>query len=89
MQKIKTAEDFKKQAELHGITQAFMRPCSICGYETGYIFRDGMVVFDAGCDCVTGGYRVYERKWDHIAEHYNMQRNPDYIKEMDEYWKFI
>lgn len=85
---MRTAEEFKAQAEKHGITECYHRPCSFCGYQTHYFFQDGKVFFDAGCDCVRGGSRHYERSWQHIADHYNNQNNPEVIKHLDALWKF-
>lgn len=85
---MKLAEDFKTQAKIHNITYWHLRNCSMCDYELGYYFRDDeRVEYDNGCGC-TGGSSFSQRTWQDIADHYNMQTHPEYIKKMNAFWKF-
>ncbi len=63
--------------------------CSICNYPCGYVFCPDheRVAYDSGCDCVRE-ININECSWEKLAEHYNMQKNTDYIKEMNEFWGF-
>ena len=61
--------------------------CSMCRYPCGFIFEDGDVGYDSGCDC-TGGSPIQYREWSDVADHYNRQSNPDVTKNMDDFWGF-
>lgn len=82
----KSVEDFKKAVQEKDIECWPIRSCCMCGYELEYIFLDGSVYFDVGCDCASVG--VKERSWEDVAELYNMQTNSDVMGEMDEFWGF-
>lgn len=84
---MKTAEDFRGAAKEKGIDFGMMRRCGLCGYLCGFYFRGEDVYYDSGCDC-TGSNRWQMRTWDHVAEHYNMQKGEKYIKEMNQFWGF-
>lgn len=85
---MKTAEDFKGQAEKHGIERWDLRDCSICHYPLAYIFMNSDVFFDSGCYCTGSVPNLHRRAWQDIADHYNMQTSETYIKTMDDFWKF-
>lgn len=85
---MRTAEEFKNSAKLHDIKKWDSHPCSLCGYVVGYIFPDGKVYYDNGCNCMRHAPPPTARTWEDVAEHYNMQTHPDVIKKMDEFWKF-
>ncbi len=41
--------------ELMGNRKLVINPCSICGYPNGFLYRDGKLHYDSGCNCVTYG----------------------------------
>jgi len=84
---MKTADEFKVQAEKKEITGWDSHGCSLCGYVVGYKFKDGHVGYDNGCDC-TGGQNVRMSSWEEVAESYNMQSNENVIRKMNEFWGF-
>lgn len=88
--KMKTGEDFKKSAIENNIDYWPVHNCSMCGYECGYIFfmfEEAEVAYDHGCDC-TRRRDKSKRDWSDVADQYNMQKHPDVIKKMNEYWRF-
>ncbi len=84
---MRTVEEFKESAEKNNITKWNVNDCSICNYHCGYIIRNGQVMYDSGCDCVSHS-NLQPRSWEDLAEQYNMQDHPNVIKEYDEFWKF-
>lgn len=82
---MKTEEDFKKAVEERNITEWRIHNCSLCGYPCGYVFNEGRVGYDSGCDC-TGGSHLSSRSYWDVAHFYNTQTNPEYIAKMDEFW---
>lgn len=84
----KTAEDFRLQAEKENITEWFQRRCAFCKYPMKYLFQNGEVLYDSGCDCVSYPYVIQKRSWEDIAEGYNMQTNPEVIEIINNFWKF-
>ncbi len=83
---MKTAEHFARAAHEHGITYWPIRACSICGYQLAYLIDRDVVLYDPGCDCT---YQSYERRsFGDLADHYNMQSNPDVVAQMDRFWRF-
>lgn len=48
---MKTPEEFKKQSEIKNITFWGIHNCSMCNYLCGFVFQDGLVYYDSGCDC--------------------------------------
>lgn len=81
------AEAFRKAQKEKNISRWAIHDCSICGYQCGYVFRGDDVFYDSGCNCTNfDGFQL--RSFADVASHYNMQRNPDYIKKMDEFWGF-
>jgi len=83
---MRIAEEFKKQAELKGITYWHAHNCSICGESVGTEIVNGEASFRSACGCA---YEPnHSHGWEHIAERYNMQSNVDVIKRMDEFWGF-
>lgn len=84
---MRTAEEFALAAAARQIARWDTHTCVICGYRCGYVFADGVVGYDPGCYCVGGG-SSRERTWDDVADHYNMQGNPDIIARYDAFWGF-
>ena len=84
----KTGKDFQEQVEKLDIRFWDHHECSICGYMTKYVFSNGKVFFDAGCDCNSFPNDVTERSWDEIAEFFNRQTHPNTVKKFHEFWKF-
>lgn len=86
---MRTAQEFKKAQQEHEIWSWEIHDCSLCGYECGYIFdyNEHPVVYDHGCDC-TRTYRKSIMNWQNVADHYNMQTNPEIIKKYDKFWGF-
>lgn len=86
---MKTAEDFKQAAIITNPIKFHCHRCSMCGYPCGYVFSPDYehVGYDAGCDC-TKRYIVNPSSYEDIANHYNMQKNVEHIKKMDEFWGF-
>lgn len=83
---MRDVEEFKTAAREKDITKWVVNDCSICGYQCAYLIRGDEVYYDAGCGCVY--YPPHLRSWQDIADSYNMQKSPEYIKEMDEFWGF-
>lgn len=84
---MKTAQDFKEQAEKNKITWWNIHDCSMCGYPCGYLIHNGEVSYDNGCNC-TGSENINPRTWEDIAGQYNMQSSPNIIQEYDKFWGF-
>lgn len=82
---MKTADDFKQAVEDRGITKWPVHDCSICGYPCGYIFQEGLVGYDSGCDCVNYT-NIQLRSYEDVAEFYNRQTHPDYVAIMNKFW---
>lgn len=85
---MKDANDFKTQVDKLKLGHWPLRGCSICGYMIGYLFKDGGVFFDAGCDCVSYS-SVQPRTWEDVAKQYNDQTSQDTIYRYDLFWGFI
>lgn len=81
-----TAEEFKANAATHGIREWRMHDCSLCGYECGFLFRDGEVYYDPGCMCMGGA--IERRSWEDVAAHYSIQSSSSVLKEYDAFWHF-
>ena len=85
----KTRIDFQVMAFKKIPSKWPIHKCSICGYQCGYLFdKDAeRVAYDSGCYCA-GRENVNEVSWSQLADYYNMQTNPEYIKEMNDFWGF-
>lgn len=83
---MRTPEEFKKQAELKGITFWKSHNCSICGVGVGTEIENGEASYRSACDCAWS--ENHSHGWDKVAERYNMQSHPDVIKRMNEFWGF-
>jgi len=83
---MKTAEDFKKQAELKNITFWESHKCGICGVPVGTEIENGEASYRSACDC--GWSPNHSHGWDNVAKRYNMQTNEKVIKQMDAFWGF-
>jgi len=88
MAKTRSPEEFRSAVEKKKIHFWFIHQCSFCNYRCGYVFRDGDVFYDSGCDCVTYGYVITPKDYEDVAEQYNMQTHEKFIRDMDEFWGF-
>lgn len=50
--------------------------CSICNYPCGYLYQDGLLWYDHGCDCTRNGYTRSQSFVEDLADWVNMQSNP-------------
>jgi len=80
-------EEFQKQVKEKRIAYWHIGECWMCNYPLGFHFIDGNVFYDNGCNC-TSGRNLNPRTWEQIAEMYNMQSNPKFIKKMDKFFGF-
>lgn len=85
---MKTAQEFKQQAETKNITEWHIHTCSLCGFHCKYVFTSNAVFYNSGCDCMRGPYNIQPRNWERVADHYNMQNQPEVIKKYNEFWGF-
>lgn len=83
---MRTPEEFKKQAELKGITYWPSHDCSICGESVGTEIENGEASYRSACRCAWSPN--HSQGWEHVAEKYNTQTHPDVIREMDDFWGF-
>ena len=85
----KTRIDFQEAAFNLKPKKWFIRKCSICGYDCGYVFipNHEHVGYDSGCYC-TNSATVHPCSWDDLAEHYNDITDPEEIAEMNKFWGF-
>lgn len=81
--------DFQVAAFKYRPNKWVIHNCSICNYPCGYVFcpNHELVGYDSGCNC-TRQENINQCSWDKLAEYYNMQKNEEYIKKMDEFWGF-
>ena len=85
---MKTASDFQKAAQLHGINYWPVHNCSMCEYPCSYVFDDDQVHYDSGCDCVNRGSVFIKSSWHEVADFYNAQKHPAVIAKMNGFWRF-
>ena len=87
---MRTRIDFQVAAFYNKPGKWFIRECSICNYPLCYVFSPCFeyVGFDKGCNCSLKGTNIAECSWSDLANYYNMQTDPEYIKKMDEFWGF-
>lgn len=78
--------DFERQAKLKNITWWKSHECSICGAPVGTEIVNGQASYRSACGCAWSPNHSYG--WDHVAERYNIQNNPDVIARMNEFWGF-
>lgn len=83
----KTIKDFQEQVEKLNITRWNIHDCSICWYPCGFIFENGLVFYDSGCDCVNH-INIQPRPWEDVAEQYNMQSHEKAIDNYNKFWGF-
>jgi len=93
---LKTTEQLKEQAKKINLHFWPCWDCSMCGYSCGYIISENFetIEYDAGCYCVS--YRdIQPRSWEDLTETYNMNQpennqniKKDYLKELNDIWKF-
>lgn len=86
---MKSPDDFARAVSERQLSRFNLRDCSMCGYPVGYVFGAGRIAIDTGCDCVTYGPVITETEWESLADHYNRQKNPEYIAQMDAYFGFL
>lgn len=85
---IRKPEEFQRHAIDHNITRWPHHDCAICGVWTAFIFADGEVFYDSACACSDFDSYPHPRTWLDIAQHYNIQTNPNVIAQMDAFWHF-
>lgn len=78
--------EFKKQAELKGITFWESHACSICNVLVGTEIENGEASYRSACGCASSPN--HSHGWDKVAERYNMQTNEKVISDMDDFWGF-
>ena len=71
MEKV-TAQKIHEAAAAYGVERWNVRPCSLCGVQTGYEFNGLAVTFDASCGCTDYG-NLQPRTYDNVADFFNMQ----------------
>lgn len=81
----KDGQFFYEQVEKLGITFWQLGECSFCKYQVGFIFKNGEVYYDSGCNCLPS--KPFKRTWQHVADTYNMQRDFNVIKAFNKFWK--
>lgn len=79
-------EEFIRAAKRMGEGRWVIRTCSMCEYPLGYVFKDGEVAFDSGCDCVDRKH-IETSSWVNVAATYNVQSD-EVRKLFDEFWGF-
>lgn len=82
----RTIEDFQKVIESKNIKKWSIHECSFCDYPCGFIFREGNVFYDSGCNCSFRDFR--DSDYEEVLEHYECQKHPEVIKKMNEFWGF-
>lgn len=87
MKKI-TIDDFKKSVAENGITRWNVHNCSMCNYTCGFIFNEGNVFYDSGCDCVIYKMTYALASWEQVLDYYNSQTDPTYINEIHKFFRF-
>ena len=85
---MKTAKDFADAAKKKKLTEWTFRSCSICHYPLKYLFQPNGVFFDQRCDCTGRGPNLQPSSFGHLADLYNMQDSPVYIKELNTLFGF-
>jgi len=85
-------QEFRDAALRQGISWWWVGACSMCNVPIGYVIRAGVrdgreVAFSSDCGCVSDG-TLDPRTWDDVADHYNLQRDPQVIAEYDRFWGF-
>lgn len=71
-----SADWLHDQVREHGYTHLEHHDCSLCGYMTSYLFENGDVLFDAGCDC-TRRQALREASYGDVAHWLGMQSSDD------------
>lgn len=97
MKTVKTVEEMKRAVETMKLSRWNIHDCSFCGYQCGYVFYDGRVFYDSGCDCVNhpSNWEDKPRSWEDVALAYN-RNHPEnnagiaesYTKEVDALFGF-
>ena len=88
---MRRTEEFIESAIKNNIRSWGIHNCSLCDYLCGYIFFSEYhgfeVLYDNGCDC-TRRYVIGPRNWENVSDLYNIQKSPEVIKQMNEFWGF-
>ena len=84
---MKTATEIKLAVNENGLDRLAVHNCSICHYQCGYIFKEGGVLYDRGCDCVTY-HDIAPSSFDDVADFYNRQTTPKVINELNSLFGF-
>ena len=70
-----TAEQVEDAVKRAGIIRIDHHACSLCGYMTHYLAKNGFLFFNPGCFCV---FRLpVQRTWQDAADLINLQSNED------------
>ena len=85
---MKKAEDFERAVKIYDLHYFPLRTCSICEYLIGYLFSQGNVFFDSGCDCIFPNVNLSSSSYQSLADLYNMNIGNETQNEMDEFFKF-
>lgn len=85
---MRTADEFKRAYEEHGMVHWPIHECTFCHYPVGYTFTPDGVFFDTGCWCVRQMDQPRRESWGAVARQYNMQDHPDVIARYDVFWHF-
>jgi hypothetical protein len=56
----------------------YLRDCSLCGYPLRYVWRNGQMLFDAGCDCMCAPRKLYKASFEELD--FYLQQEP-FLKE--------
>lgn len=67
-----TAEQCRAIVKDKGFRRVGHHRCTLCGYQTAYVFDGDAVYFDPGCDC-TYGRNVRPSSYESLAETFNRQ----------------
>jgi len=92
---MKTIEDFKKAAKEKNIKEWLIHDCCMCGYQCGYLIIEDEVLYDNGCDCMSGKRSPRQSSWEELVDHYNRNQiennknaSQEVLDKMDNFWGF-
>ena len=54
--------EFEELKTIIGDKKLVIRNCGFCGYPCGYLFHDGKLYYDIGCDCTPRPPKAEERE---------------------------
>ena len=85
---MRSAQEFEQAVGDRKLGGLHLRDCSLCGYPIAYYFGSEGVSLDTGCDCVNYGPVIRPSSWQAVADHYNAQKNAEYIAKLDSWFGF-